>query len=62
MFLKLSKGLIIALLAATVCSAASIVPRDENDRDGDDRAGKANAPAVCVVSYLFTSYQYYGEV
>lgn len=60
MFLKSSKGLIVALLVATVCSVASIrvVPRDENDKDGDDAAGEVNAraPAVCVVSYLFTPY------
>jgi len=56
MFLNLSKGLIAALLAATVCSAASIVPRDENDSDAEDGAGKANAPSVCVVSDLFPLY------
>jgi len=53
MLLKISKGLVVALLAATVCSAVSIIPRYENDSDGDDRAGEVNAPAVCVVSYIF---------
>jgi len=54
MFLMLSKTLFAALLAATVCGAASVVPRYEYE---SDRAGKANAPAVCVVGlfFLFTS-------
>jgi hypothetical protein len=56
MLLKLLKGLLVGLLAATVCSAVSIVPRYENDSDGDDKAGKAIAAAVCVVSYLLTPY------
>ena len=57
MFFKSSKGLIVALFATTVCSAASIVPRDEKISDDDLIAGEALAPAVCVVSYLFPPYQ-----
>ncbi|KIM42545.1 hypothetical protein M413DRAFT_408423 [Hebeloma cylindrosporum] len=48
MFLKLSKVILVALVAATLCSAASIAPRDENINAGHDSAGKVNAPAVCV--------------
>ncbi|KIM42551.1 hypothetical protein M413DRAFT_444268 [Hebeloma cylindrosporum] len=48
MFLKLSKAITVALLAATLCNAASIVPRDENMGDSNDSAGKVNAPAMCI--------------
>lgn len=50
MLLELSKYLIVTLLAATVCSAASLVPRYENDSDVDVSLADANAPAICTVS------------
>jgi len=55
MLLKISKGLVVTLLAATLCSAASIIPRYKNDSGGDDRADEVNAAAVCVVSDIFYS-------
>jgi len=59
MLFKLSKALVVALLAATFRSAASIAPRDENDSDVQVhlKAGNATASVVCGVGSLFIPYQ-----
>lgn len=55
MCLKLSKYLIVALLGATACTAAYIVPRYENDIDVGETWGSAKAATVCTVSSSFTT-------
>jgi hypothetical protein len=59
MFFKLSKALVVALLVATFHSAASIVPRDENDSDVQVhlKAGNATTSVVCGVGSLFIPHQ-----
>jgi len=59
MLFKLSKGLVVALLAAAYRSAAFIAPRDENDSDVQVhlKAGNATASVVCRVGSFFISHQ-----
>ena len=59
MLFKLSKGLVVALLAAAYRSAAFIAPRDENDSDVQVhlKAGNATTSVVCRVGSFFISHQ-----
>jgi hypothetical protein len=59
MLFKLSKALVVALLAAAFCSAASIVPQDQDDSDVQVhlKAGNATASIVCGVGSLFIPHQ-----
>jgi len=55
MLFKLSKALVVALLAAMCLSAASIIPRDESDSDVQVHFKAASI--VCGVGYFFIPHQ-----